>query len=357
MNFPKKLIKSLALTVLLTQCTAQASWKDTWHSITSFFRSETGKMCLIVVAGVITGGCLGLWLSARHKRKSPVLLLVGSSSHRVSSISVADVPYPKINYPYDARLKPAPGEDQITFDREKIIDVEGFWADSEDKDKDSYKGQYPFPKGNVQPLPALKPFIAKLKRIQAVQEYQFTQVFDEQEQLTSFVDEWNRNEHFWQSNFHLHGDDAERVRFAYRARRDELATIVRSISKEYNRKDSDARIIRQGCDVLGYKGPGCRFRNQNNCELGFDKRYTEFEGNDFEDRVSKVKWQTGCLHYYEVHNVIPSREFYRYVMNFSEDELRKMEKVAPERQKQELKRDQLYSKIRTICESVDIPFR
>ncbi len=65
-----------------------------------------------------------------------------------------------------SRFSPVSGEDKIQFDREKIVDAEGYWADSENPSEDSYKGRYPFPKPNEKPWPTENKFLERLSRIE-----------------------------------------------------------------------------------------------------------------------------------------------------------------------------------------------
>ncbi len=53
------------------------------------------------------------------------------------------------------------------FDRDEVIDAEGYWALSVDPKKDIYKGKYPFPKANAKPWAGKEEFLKKLEKIEA----------------------------------------------------------------------------------------------------------------------------------------------------------------------------------------------
>lgn len=63
-------------------------------------------------------------------------------------------------------LRPVPGENKIEFDREKIVDAEGYWAHSANPAEDTYHGKYSFPKPNQEPWPTEDKFLAKLTQIE-----------------------------------------------------------------------------------------------------------------------------------------------------------------------------------------------
>lgn len=57
-------------------------------------------------------------------------------------------------------------ENSIPFERETIVDAEGYWAASNNPALDHYKGKYPFPKAHDKPWPGQKEFLEKLKKME-----------------------------------------------------------------------------------------------------------------------------------------------------------------------------------------------
>jgi hypothetical protein len=62
-------------------------------------------------------------------------------------------------------------EESISFDRETIIEAEGYWALSENQDEDFYKGKYPFPQKNEHPWHGQEVFLQKLEMIEKQAQY------------------------------------------------------------------------------------------------------------------------------------------------------------------------------------------
>lgn len=57
-------------------------------------------------------------------------------------------------------------EQKLVFDRERIIDAEGYWAESKDPHEDEYRGKYPWPISHKQPWKGESEFLNRLIQIQ-----------------------------------------------------------------------------------------------------------------------------------------------------------------------------------------------
>jgi len=146
-------------------------------------------------------------------------------------------------------------EKTLTFDREKIIDVEGYWAYSADPAQDDYKGKYPFPIPHKKPWLSKDDFVKKLRKIQG-------------EALTK--------------------------------------TIPQYLEAKRNNFEFFPRII-----YVSYRGHA-----PSRLEPGVN---TE-GGGEYIDTNNNISWTVAFLPYYvEKFNVKPSREFYHYVMNYSDN--------------------------------------
>jgi|SRR5581483_8353069 len=164
-------------------------------------------------------------------------------------------------YPFINRFKNVENEDKISFDRERISFVEGYWSkDKKDLNYSDYYAQFPMPTENKTTWSGQKEFLEKLNRIQRI-----------------------------------------------------------AISSIYCNNQSCHTNLRIKTNLLPYhlsfgpSAPQCRICLQwtSPCE--------------FIDSRSVIFWQTGYVHYLEKHNLLPSREFYRYIMNFPETLLQKLE--------------------------------
>ena len=89
-------------------------------------------------------------------RSLPLLLLLVAVTHAAQ--------WPESAWPTyeDLIAAPAPGEDQIKFEREYITEAEGYWASNKDPQQDHYAGQYPFPIVHAEPWPGKEEFLEKL---------------------------------------------------------------------------------------------------------------------------------------------------------------------------------------------------
>ncbi len=158
----------------------------------------------------------------------------------------------------------ARGENLISFDREKMIDVEegpilfqfgkveGYWASSEDPRYDYCDGKFPFPKRHNKPWAGKDAFLAKLSNIES---------------------------------------DARNLNWSL-----DLASIKSQI-KVHNIWKATFR--------------GTSISRLDGSAVG---------SSQFYDTKSKITWPAGYgSHYVEEHNVIPSREFYRYVINYHQE--------------------------------------
>ncbi len=56
---------------------------------------------------------------------------------------------------------------KLNFDRQTIVDCEGYWATSSDPTRDIYRDRYPFPKSNPQMWPTQEQFMSKLSALEA----------------------------------------------------------------------------------------------------------------------------------------------------------------------------------------------
>jgi hypothetical protein len=214
--------------------------------------------------------------------KTPILMATISSSTVTLTTTITQID--SIQFDRDSIVIPF-SEWHYTPGRSELKDTkkrEGYWASSKDKNMDFYGGRYPFPKAHEEPWSGKKEFLKKLAQIEefAFKQYENKELRNEYQQMV-------------------------------KKKKEDLNTTFLTIAQEREcwhqlcvKYYGKHRII-----MNFYKG------------LSISRIDGTYVGSsEYEDTEAGIIWPQGySTHYIGKYNVIPSREFYLYVMNFSID--------------------------------------